>query len=91
MASDRSEKWVLALLNFSVREERTVVPPRSLIPGKERTMTGKKRPEPMKEPMKPHGDKINVEKVAEKKPSGGAGEPHTSPLEPEEQGGISGP
>jgi hypothetical protein len=50
-----------------------------------------KKPEPMKEPMKPHGDKIKVDKNAEKKPSGGAGEPQTTPLEPEEQGGIGGP
>ena len=57
-------------------------------------MTSEKKqqqPELMKEPMKPHGDKINIDRIAEKKPSGGAGEPHTSPLEPEEQGGISGP
>ena len=58
-------------------------------------MTSKKnkqqQPEVMKEPMKPHGDKINIDKDAEKKPRGGAGEPQTSRLEPEEQGGISGP
>ena len=51
----------------------------------------KQEAEPMKEPMKPHGDKINLDKVADKTPSGGAGEPQTSPLEPEEQGGIGGP
>jgi hypothetical protein len=49
-----------------------------------------KKPEPMKEPIKPHGEKINVDKATEK-PTGGAGQPQTSPLEPEEQGGIGGP
>jgi hypothetical protein len=31
------------------------------------------------------------EKNQDKKPTGGAGEPQTSPLEPEKNGGISGP
>ena len=54
-------------------------------------MTEKQAPKPMKEPMKPHGDKIKVDEASEKKPSGGAGEPQTSRLEPEDQGGIGGP
>jgi hypothetical protein len=55
------------------------------------TMTDKQQPQPMKEPMKPHGDKIDMDKPSAKKPSGGAGEPQTTPLEPEKQGGIGGP
>jgi len=55
------------------------------------TQERKQRAQPMKEPMKPHGDKIHIDDVAEKKTGGGAGEPQTSSLEPEEQGGITGP
>jgi hypothetical protein len=51
--------------------------------------------QPMKEPMKPHGDKIDPHdrkrKPDKDKRTGGAGEPQTSPLEPEKQGGIGGP
>jgi hypothetical protein len=54
-------------------------------------MNKNQKPEPMGEPMKPHGDKIKVDKAAERKQSGGAGEPQTTQLEPEEQGGVGGP
>jgi hypothetical protein len=33
----------------------------------------------------------NPDKKQDKEPTGGAGEPQTSPLEPEKHGGISGP
>ena len=50
--------------------------------------------QPMKEPMKPHGDKIDPHDKRgpdkDKRP-GGAGEPQVTPLEPEKQGGIGGP
>jgi len=49
---------------------------------------------PMDQPLKKHGDKMKSvsgdKKEAEHQP-GGAGEPETTPLEPEEQGGIGGP
>jgi hypothetical protein len=51
----------------------------------------------MDEPLKKHGDKMDVGRLggAEKEdgsnPIGGAGEPQTTPLEPEKQGGIGGP
>ncbi|MFL6798939.1 MAG: hypothetical protein ACJ8F3_16180 [Xanthobacteraceae bacterium] len=54
-------------------------------------MANQNEPKPMQEPRKPHGDKINPDKNAQKKSTGGAGEPQSSPLEPEKQGGISGP
>ncbi len=54
-------------------------------------MAEQQKPQPMKEPMKPHGDKISLEKSAGKQPAGGAGEPQATPLEPEKQGGIGGP
>jgi hypothetical protein len=42
-----------------------------------------KKPQPMKEPMKPHGDKIKVlDRIAENKQTGGAGEPQSSKLDP---------
>jgi hypothetical protein len=48
----------------------------------------------MDQPLKKHGDKMKSgsgdKKEAEHQP-GGAGEPETTPLEPEEQGGIGGP
>jgi hypothetical protein len=53
--------------------------------------------QPMEEPLKKHGDKIDLDKLGKgrdrggERPSGGAGEPQSSPLEPEKQGGISGP
>ena len=49
------------------------------------------------EPLKKHGDKMEVgrlggsEKEDGSSPTGGAGEPQTTPLEPEKQGGIGGP
>ena len=49
------------------------------------------------EPLKKHGDKLDVgrlggsEKEDGTSPTGGAGEPQTTPLEPEKQGGIGGP
>jgi hypothetical protein len=51
----------------------------------------------MEEPLKKHGDKIDLDKLGKgrdrggERPSGGAGEPQSSPIEPEKQGGISGP
>ena len=57
----------------------------------------KQKPVPMEEPLKKHGDKMDVGRLggAEKEDGsntiGGAGEPQTTPLEPEKQGGIGGP
>jgi hypothetical protein len=51
----------------------------------------------MDEPLKKHGDKIDLDKLGNRRkpdaprPAGGAGEPQSTPLEPEKQGGISGP
>ena len=51
----------------------------------------------MKEPLKKHGDKMDLRKLGGRKKertsrqTGGAGEPQTTPLEPEKQGGIGGP
>ena len=51
----------------------------------------------MDEPLKKHGDKMDLGKLGDKRnpgearPTGGAGEPQSTPLEPEKQGGISGP
>ena len=53
--------------------------------------------QPMDEPLKKHGDKMDLGKLGDKRnpgearPSGGAGEPQSTPLEPEKHGGISGP
>ena len=60
------------------------------------TESEKQRTVPM-EPLKKHGDKMEVgrlggsEKEDGSSPTGGAGEPQTTPLEPEKQGGIVGP
>ena len=57
----------------------------------------KPRPQPMDEPLKKHGDKLDVGRLGgggeEDVPrqTGGAGEPQATPLEPEKQGGIGGP
>jgi hypothetical protein len=54
-------------------------------------------PLPMEQPLKKEGDKIGVggssstQKENAPQNSGGAGEPQTTPLEPEKQGGIGGP
>ena len=53
-------------------------------------MENKQQPQPMKEPRKVHGDQIGVDKDDETRRTGGAGQPETTPLEPEEQGGIGG-
>jgi hypothetical protein len=53
--------------------------------------------QPMDEPLKKHGDKMDLDKLGDQRkpgaahPTGGAGEPQSTPLEPEKQGGISGP
>jgi hypothetical protein len=53
--------------------------------------------QPMDEPLKKHGDKVDLGKLGDQRqrapsrPTGGAGEPQSTPLEPEKQGGISGP
>ena len=53
--------------------------------------------QPMDEPLKKHGDKMDLGKLGDQRkpgaprPAGGAGEPQSTPLEPEKQGGISGP
>jgi hypothetical protein len=58
----------------------------------EASMADKQQPQPMKEPAKKHGDKINVDKGSDKeRQTGGAGEPQTTPMELEKQGGIGGP
>ena len=55
------------------------------------------KPVPREQPLKKHGDKIDVGRLSdadnEDAPNqiGGAGEPQTTPLEPEKQGGIGGP
>ena len=60
------------------------------------TASEKQKTVPM-EPLKKHGDKLDVgrlggsEKEDGTSPTGGAGEPQTTPLEPEKQGGIGGP
>ena len=52
---------------------------------------------PMEQPLKKHGDKIPVGRLSDAdnedapNQTGGAGEPQTTPLEPEKQGGIGGP
>jgi len=57
----------------------------------------KQQAEPMQEPLKKHGDKVGLGKFGSGKKrkashgTGGAGEPLTTPLEPEEQGGVGGP
>ena len=51
-------------------------------------------PVPMEQPLKKHGDKIDVVSADNEdapNQTGGAGEPQTTPLEPEKQGGIGGP
>ena len=59
-------------------------------------VTEKQKLVPM-EPLKKHGDKMEVgrlggsEKEDGSSPTGWAGEPQTTPLEPEKQGGIGGP
>ena len=60
------------------------------------TASEKQKAVPM-EPLKKHGDKSDVgrlggsEKEDGTSPTGGAGEPQTTPLESEKQGGIGGP
>ena len=55
------------------------------------------KPVPMEQPLKKHGDKIPVGRLSDAdnedapNQTGGAGEPQTTPLEPEKQGGIGGP
>ena len=52
------------------------------------------KPVPMELPLKKHGDKIDVGSADNEdapNQTGGAGEPQTTPLEPEKQGGIGGP
>ena len=52
------------------------------------------KPVPMEQPLKKHGDKMDVGSADNEdagNQTGGAGEPRTTPLEPEKQGGISGP
>jgi hypothetical protein len=49
----------------------------------------------MQEPLKKHGDKMGLGRLNKDQrkgshKSGGAGEPQTTPLEPEEQGGVGG-
>ena len=51
----------------------------------------KQKPVPMEEPLKKHADKGGAEKEDGSNPIGGAGEPQTTPPEPEKQGGIGGP
>jgi hypothetical protein len=47
---------------------------------------------PMEHPLKKHGDKLGgVRNEDARNQTGGAGEPQTTPLEPEKQGGIGGP
>jgi hypothetical protein len=58
--------------------------------------TEKQRANHMDEPLKKHGDKMDLRKLRESRKGrassvGGAGEPQATPLEPEEQGGIGGP
>jgi hypothetical protein len=61
------------------------------------TGTEKQKLVPMEQPLKKHGDKLDVGRSggAEKEDglsqTGGAGEPQATPLEPEKQGGIGGP
>jgi hypothetical protein len=61
------------------------------------TGTEKQKLVPMEQPLKKHGDKMDLgrSKGEAKKDghgqTGGAGEPQTTPLEPEKQGGIGGP
>ena len=60
-------------------------------------VTEKQKLVPMEQPLKEHGDKMDVGRLggeAKKdgpSQTGGAGEPQTTPLEPEKQGGIGGP
>jgi hypothetical protein len=51
------------------------------------------KPRPMEQPLKKHGDKMDVLGGVENasNETGGAGEPQTTSLEPEKQGGIGGP
>jgi hypothetical protein len=55
------------------------------------------RAQHMDEPLKKHGDKIDLRRLSsgdQDKPAratGRAGEPQTTPLEPEKQGGTGGP
>jgi hypothetical protein len=65
----------------------------------EKRQPGVEKPqaEPMQEPLKKHGDKMELGRLGDghkrriSHETGGAGEPRTTPLEPEEQGGIGGP
>ena len=60
-------------------------------------VTEKQKLVPMEQPLKKHGDKMDVGRLggeAKKdgpSQTGGAGETQTTPLEPEKQGGIGGP
>jgi hypothetical protein len=57
-------------------------------------VTEKQKLVPMEQPLKKHGDKMVLRGEAKKdgpSQTGGAGEPQTTPLEPEKQGGIGGP
>jgi hypothetical protein len=57
----------------------------------------KPRAQPRDEPLKKHGDKLEVGRLGgggeadTPRQTGGAGEPQATPLEPEKQGGIGGP
>jgi hypothetical protein len=55
----------------------------------------KPQAQPMKEPMKPHGDKIDPHdgkrESGKDRRSGDRNEPPVTPFEPEKQGGIGGP
>jgi len=57
----------------------------------------KQKPVPMEQPLKKQGDKIDVGRLGSEEnedapnQTGGAGEPQTTPLEPEKEGGIGGP
>ena len=59
--------------------------------------SGEPKPVQMEQPLKKHGDKIDVGRLGgadnedASNQTGGAGEPQTTPLEPEKQGGIGGP
>jgi hypothetical protein len=53
-------------------------------------MADKQQPQPMKEPVKRHGDKINIDKGSEKRRMGEAGESQTPPMEPADTARVCG-
>lgn len=53
-------------------------------------MADKQQPQPMNEPVKKHGDKIKVDNGSEKRQTGQAGEPQTTPLEPADTAQVGG-